>query len=136
MKKIQLVNRDEELALLENAILEYSEQGKIISISGIAGVGKTSFFRLFKQKFEADTNEKFLCLEERVLAIDNPITFFDRFFVNLESKIHPKNHHLNNFFKNIQNQSNWELKLYQVIMECLLILMLFSQIINQIHIKR
>lgn len=99
MTKIQLVNREEELSLLENTILEDLEHGKLISISGISGIGKTSFFHLFKQKFESDPDSKFLCLEERVLAIDTPLTFFYRFFSNLESKIHPKKSSLKQLFK-------------------------------------
>lgn len=99
MAKIELVNREEELSILEESIREDCELGKLISLSGISGVGKSSFFQLFKQKHETGTDPDFLCLEEKVLSIDTPISFFDRFFSNLELKIHPKKSVLKKFFK-------------------------------------
>ncbi|MDH3340385.1 MAG: hypothetical protein OEL84_03760 [Nitrosopumilus sp.] len=97
MSQIHLVGRDEEINMLEETILEKTGNEKLISISGIPGVGKSSFFKLFKQKHEQNPDSKFLCIEERIIAVDNPISLFNRFFSNLELKITPTKSKIKNF---------------------------------------
>ena len=99
MEKLKFVNRDEELSICEKIISKQVEKGKLISLIGIEGIGKTTFFKMLKNEFDSHPDKQILCLMDNVLSADTPLTFFERFFSNLQSKIHPNETKFKSFFK-------------------------------------
>ncbi len=99
MKNLQFVDRKEELSAVREIISETLDQGQLISLIGIEGIGKTTLLKMLKYKFDNESNNQTLSLMGNVLSVDTPITFFGRFFSNFETKIHPTKHKFKEFIK-------------------------------------
>lgn len=86
MTGIKPVDRVEELDKLDELLDETDDRSLVVSVIAPLGTGKSTFLEMVRQDFDTDS---VTCLNETMLAVDIPESFFRRFFSRLESQIHP-----------------------------------------------